>query len=205
MAAINLTQKQKEAVRHKIIRNILEKINSGKSITAREQRIYEESTADNSSAGRPDWVRSYSDLSRLFGPHRASFPRFRKQFPSDCPKPRANGDHSVAAWRAFFAVHPELTGKSDQALAGPAAHELKESILREELRKIHFENDVAENLYLLKSHVDAWLVDICEKIKAVLTNKLRNELPPKIEGLRAAEIAAKMDPVIAEIVSLLRK
>jgi hypothetical protein len=50
----------------------------------------------------------------------------------------------------------------------------------------------------------AWMVATAEKIKAILVGKLKNELPPKLEGLRAPEIGAKMDPVIAEIVELFR-
>ena len=54
------------------------------------------------------------------------------------------------------------------------------------------------------AEVETWMLNTAEAIKTILRHKLRNELPPKIEGMRAAEIAAKMDPLIAEIVGLLR-
>ena len=108
---------------------------------------------------------------------------------------------TLPAWKAFFGAHPEVLERGGSI---QASEELKEEILREELRKIKDCNDRADGLYLLKSEIDAWLTDICEKIKAILSNKLKNELPPKLEGLRAPEISAKMEPIIFQIIELLR-
>lgn len=58
--------------------------------------------------------------------------------------------------------------------------------------------------YYVAADVDAFLSETGAAIKNLLRKKLRNEMPPKLEGLRAAEIAAKMDPLIAEIVKLFR-
>ncbi|MHB8521013.1 MAG: hypothetical protein ACYDH9_09660 [Limisphaerales bacterium] len=59
-------------------------------------------------------------------------------------------------------------------------------------------------LWIPKSEVQAWLVSARAKVKAVLVQKLRNELPPRLEGLRASDIADRMDNFIEEIVDCLR-
>lgn len=78
------------------------------------------------------------------------------------------------------------------------------AILRRKLEDMEFESQKQRGLYNLKSDEDAWKRATAEKIKAILRTKLKNELPPKLEGLKAAEISAKMDPLIAEIVELFR-
>jgi len=46
-------------------------------------------------------------LAKILGCHHHSLPRWKKDFP-DAPRPRHNGEHSVTAWRKFFAAHPEI-------------------------------------------------------------------------------------------------
>lgn len=148
-----------------------------------------------------EWVRSYEALGRVLGVHRASFPRFRRDH-ADAPAPKSNGDHSIPAWLAFFKAHPEIKRSSRGAPETQSGLEIAK--LREQCRRLAFENDVAESRYLLQTDVEQWLVKIIEAQKYLLSNKLKNELPPKLEGLRAPEIAAKMEPMIHEICSLLR-
>lgn len=189
----------------KHLTNIVRKAAAGKTLSQREQqdiaRFAAPGSAPSPATSHTEWVSSYERLGLAVGLHRASFPRIRRDKP-DAPKPRANGDHSVNAWREFLTAHPEIQCRSEAS--APAKSELELEKLKQQCRRIKFENDVSEDLYLLKSDVDGWLVETIETIKAKLPAKLLNELPPKLEGLRAAEIAAKLEPIIAEICDLLR-
>lgn len=208
-----LQPEEARAVLQKHLTNIVRKAAAGKTLSQREHELiagFAETASPGSATAaatnaaphpHPEWVSSYEQLGKIVGLHRASFPRIRKDKP-DAPKPRANGDHSVSAWRAFLAAHPEIECRSEAA--APAKSELEIDKLTEQCRRLKFENDREAGLYLLKSDVDGWLVETIETIKAKLSAKLLNELPPKIEGLRAAEIAAKLEPIIAEICDLLR-
>ena len=196
------------AVLQKHLTNIVRKAAAGKTLSEREQREISRFAETGSEPGtapttpaQTEWVSSYEQLGRILGLHRASFPRIRRDKP-DAPKPRANGDHNVNAWREFLAAHPEIQCRSEAS--GPAKSDLEIEKLKEQCRRLKFENDREAGLYLLKSEVNDWLIETIETIKAKLPAKLLNELPPKLEGLRAAEIAAKLEPIIAEICALLR-
>jgi hypothetical protein len=177
---------------------ILAKQKAGKLLSKREQL-----ELDNfGTAGAPDrgcssrsspneeWVSSDAKLSALFGPHRASFPRFRREH-QDAPRPRANGDHSVSAWRAFFAAHPELLGKCDQAKT-LSRLETRDAIEAEDLRKKKFDNDRKEGLYLPRASTSATLGDLAQLQKSTLRSALEDELPPIIQNQPAAAIRSHM-------------
>jgi hypothetical protein len=201
-----LKPEEARAVLQKHLTNIVRKAAAGKTLSQREQAeiarfAQAESPAPNRPTNASEWVSSYAQLGKIVGLHRASFPRIRRDNP-DAPKPRDNGDHSVSAWRAWLEAHTEIQCRSEAS--APSKSKLEEEKLRQQCRRLKFENDRAAGLYLLKSDVDGWLMETVEKLKAKLSAKLLNELPPKLEGLRAAEIAAKIEPIIAEIVQLLR-
>ena len=80
----------------------------------------------------------------------------------------------------------------------------KTLIEAEKARGAKWKNDLNDGLYIRRAEVDAWQIETIEKIKALLPAKLLNELPPKLEGLRAAEIAARLEPLIPELCALLR-
>lgn len=154
-------------------------------------------------AERPRWVSSYEQLGVIFGMHRASFPRLTKRLKAvgiEAPEPRANGDHDVEAWDRFFAENPEI---KRQAAEG-TKNALAEAIDEEKLRKLKFDNDQRDGLYILKAEVEAWLRNKVQLVRDRLVAKLKQELPGKLEGLRASEIAAKMDQEISDLVALLR-
>lgn len=192
MPASKLTTEQIEAVRAANFANIVRKVTAGKVLTAREQRIFDESTGANDSPGQ--WVSSDHKLSQIFGPHRASFPRFRRQHP-DAPKPRPNGDHNVNAWRTFFAAHPDLLGKAEQKKA-ISSGEVREAIEAEKLRERKFKNDQREGKYLPKEATLAALRDLAELLKANLRTALEDELPPLLQNQPAPIIRTHMKELV---------
>src|SRR5256885_11170964 len=64
--------------------------------------------------------------------------------------------------------------------------------------------DEADGKFLDKVKVESWVAGAAQKIKAVLMQKLTGELPPKLEGLRAVEIAQVMDGVLPEVLAAFR-
>ena len=54
------------------------------------------------------------------------------------------------------------------------------------------------------SEVDEFVTTTRFEVQKILRKRLKNELPPKIEGLRAPEIAAKMDAIIEELMRAVR-
>lgn len=189
------------------IAKLLEKRKSGRLLTKREQRELDnfasrepsaESRAPGSAAAaldpRPstldssstldEFVSSYEDLGRIFGPHRASFPRFRREFP-DCPEPRADGRHPVADWRAFFERHPELLRRAsspEAALAGDKLA-LETERLREQVRDLKIGNDIRAGAYAPRAQLAQELVTLATEQKTMLRQKLENEYPALLPGL----------------------
>src|SRR4051794_33358285 len=81
------------------VTNVVKKAATGKTLTPKERGLMEsflEGTPGLLPAGTapPDFVRNYSELGKIFGLHRASFPRIMRNNP-DAPRPEANGRHSV--------------------------------------------------------------------------------------------------------------
>lgn len=77
-------------------------------------------------------------------------------------------------------------------------------ILIEKLDQLRWEKERERGEWIRFAEVKEWQVTKAEGIKSLLRSRLKNELPPKLEGLSSPEIAAKMEGVIAEIVGLLR-
>lgn len=129
---------------------------------------------------RPEWVASYEELGRWLGFHRASFPRLRRAH-ADCPAPRANGDHSLAAWTAWLDSHPAVRARSEEPEPTRAALELER--IREQARKLRIANDITEGRYVLRGDIARALSGLATGQRALLRQKLENEFPALLSGL----------------------
>lgn len=78
-------------------------------------------------------------------------------------------------------------------------------LLVEKIKALRFDSEKEQGLWMLKSEHETWQVRKAEQLKANLTDVFKRQLPPKLEGLRAAEIVAKMDEAIVQFVDLFRK
>ena len=184
------------SILEKDVTNIVKKAASGKPLSARERHLISQFVSESGPtvSAETEFVSSDSKLSKIFGPHRASFPRFRKHYP-DAPKPRANGDHSVEAWRKFFADHPEALGKTEQTKA-LSNLEVKEAIEQEKLRERKFKNDQREGKYLPKAATLQAIRDLAELLKTKLRSALEDELPPLIQNQPAPIIRTHMKELV---------
>jgi len=77
--------------------------------------------------------------------------------------------------------------------------------LRLQIKRLMREDEIESGKLIEAAKVDEWMRETAEHIKHILRNHLRNQLPPKLEGLRASEIAAAMEPTIAAIIDAMRE
>jgi hypothetical protein len=191
-----LTVDQAQAVLRRNVANLVKKSSNGKALTPRELRVIAEFAGEKATVISHDveWVSSDAKLGEVLGHHRASFPRWRREF-SDAPRPRDNGEHNVGQWRKFFQGHPEI--KSDAGPVEKAALEIEK--LRQQCRRIKFDNDVADKKFLPLDRAVADVADLAESLKASLRTKLEDDLPPLLAGLPAPAIRVQMKKVNDEL------
>jgi hypothetical protein len=174
------------------------------------------------SGPEPEFVGSYEELGAMFGPHRASFPRFRRDYP-DAPRAASNGKHSVAAWRKFFSEHPQLVEKSQRAAAsgpdgpgglsgapvGAVSPFARRALIEEEQhRKLKIANDQRAGLLVVKAGVAGDLRTLAETQKGILRQKLEIEYPALIGGLspeQRAELRKKGKELVDDLAKRMQR
>ena len=78
-------------------------------------------------------------------------------------------------------------------------------LLVERINALRMDSEKERGMWMLKSDFDAWQVGKAEQLKANLSDVFKRQMPPRLEGLRAPEIAAKMEEAIVQFVELFRK
>ena len=76
--------------------------------------------------------------------------------------------------------------------------ELKADLLKEQIAKLKFQNQVEQRQFIAKEEIARELTRIVHQFKSVLYGALENELPPILEGMKAADIQVKMREALAE-------
>lgn len=115
---MKFTPEDLEKLQTKQLANIIRKLNAGKTLTAREERLLAEARAadpgqcldvQTSRAGAGNFARSWDELAKNLGVSRRSLQDWRDapRFPhlKDWPRPRADGRHDVTAWLNFMVLH----------------------------------------------------------------------------------------------------
>lgn len=118
-----------------------------------------------------------------------------------CPHIDDHGRVTIAPFREWMKEHWKQTPVEGELVTKKQAEIMR---LLKQCRDMDFNFDVKAGRYLLKADVESWLVNKIEFIKSVLNQKLCNELPPHLEGLRAPEISLKMKTAMTPIVEALR-
>lgn len=95
---------------------------------------------------------------------------------------------------------PEYDGKHL-----PPKEEIQVLILLESLENKRTQNALFRNEYIRRAKVRQDLTTLAYKMRDVLFQTLRNELPPRLEGLRAPEMVKIMDETAAKILKLWRE
>jgi hypothetical protein len=76
--------------------------------------------------------------------------------------------------------------------------DLKADLLKEQIAKLKFQNQVEQRQYIAKEEIASELTRIIHQFKSVLYAALENELPPILEGMKAADIQVKTRGALAE-------
>lgn len=180
---------------------IVHRVKAGKKLTPEERSILGAGTGETSGAGAEPRT-SYDSLQAAAAA--LGIPKETLQFAKEQGAPGFKGSRVYP-----LELIPWLSARTQAQPGQPGQllnkRQLECQVLQKKIEEMVWEQDQKRNLWILKSDVDSWMVETAEQIKAILRNRLKNELPPKLEGLRAPEIAAKMDSLIAEIVDLIRE
>lgn len=76
--------------------------------------------------------------------------------------------------------------------------ELKADLLKEQIAKLKFQNQVEQRQFIAKDEIASELTRAIHQFKSVLYGALENELPPILEGMKAADIQVRMRGPLAE-------
>lgn len=193
-----------EKVRLADLANVVKKVKSGKPLSKYERGLIDaaQPPRPNTAPPAPEepadsarWVSSHEKLGQIFGLHRASFPRIARNHADDpfLPKPRANGDHDVEAWRAFFEDHPEIRRTEENS---PEKTDLEREKLLEQIRGIRHENDVREARYVALSILTEQLTTAASEQKGILRDNLEGALPGKLVGMELDQVRIELKAIV---------
>ena len=76
--------------------------------------------------------------------------------------------------------------------------DLKADLLKEQIAKLKFQNAVEQRQFIDKDEIASELTRAIHQFKSVLYGALENELPPILEGMKAADIQVRMLGALAE-------
>ena len=103
------------------------------------------------------------------------------------------------------ALHAHMENAAAQPITEkPTKDDLECRRLLGQAETIEFHLGKLRDQFYPASEVDEFVTTTRFEVEKILRKRLKNELPPKVEGLRAPEIAAKMDAIIAELMHAIR-
>ena len=110
------------------------------------------------------------------------------------PKSDDSGNYDVAACVTYLSSEGvTLEGREPGTI-----EELKAQLLREQIKKLKFQNQVEQRQFIAKDEIASELTRVIHQFKSVLYGALENELPPILEGMKAADIQVKTRGALAE-------
>jgi hypothetical protein len=119
------------------------------------------------------------------------------------PAKGADG-YDVVAVAAFLEaegidINLPSVGKGPGATAkdGRNLTEFRSDLLREQIAKLKFQNEVERRQYIAKEEIARELTRIVQQFKSVIYGALENELPPILEGMKAADIQMRLREAIS--------
>lgn len=206
---MKLTPEDLEKLKTKQLANIIRKLGEGKTITAREQRLLDESrsTSSGEDSVGPNFALTWDELARVLTQRlgvsvsRKSVqnwrnPRRRPDLAEKWPRDRADGRKDVSAWMRF--VIENGLNRADEVVGGDEIEGEERNtvrdwkIYREELQCIEAERRIArlDNLLLVATDLE---IPIGSMLAAI--NSKLNLYPPRA----ARFMVMKRDVADAEI------
>lgn len=176
-----LTPDKAEKILDADFQNIVKKVAGGKTLTVAERALIE--ARASGSKDSTAYAKNVVELAGILGVSRRTINHWRKIEGS--PKPLANGQHDVSAWREFVRLNGlkggrEAVGANQEALK---ARRLLVDIEERELRLAIKRGD-----YLHKEEVRRAIIEGMARLFAILHKRLEDELPPLSCGKDAVGI-----------------
>lgn len=180
----NISKEDAEKLRKLQLRNIIQKVKDGKTLTAAEKKTLDEA----SDLGTERKLITQTELVKLYGITRKTFAKWRREG-RDVPE-KVNDKEDLDAWRSWFAANPDAGHHNGKPRAD------KES-LQCDLLKIKIEQEKIELAIAQGKVFDAQHVkDLEYQIGLIVREaflKLRNEAPPMCEGKSASQLVTYFD------------
>lgn len=186
-----LTRKDLETVQRLQVKNILQKQASGKTLTAREERILAEAAVTSEPAVEAgNFAKNWDELATRLNISRRGLQKVRSRFADkDLPEPKPDGRHEVAAWSKFFADHnikasaidAEPSGEDDELVTTSEA-EWRKRLLREKVESARLANETARREAIPLSEIQETLPAFLMTIRTDL-NQVVADLAADLEGI----------------------
>jgi len=197
---MQLTPEQVAKVQAKNVENLIRKAAEGKSLSAREMEILNQQ-ADQAQVIPPQRIKTKAALAAALNFSRQRLHTLAKK--EGFPQPGPDG-YDLAAVITFLegaGINVDLPsmGKGPPSEAKPRRNlsELKADLLKEQIAKLKFQNQVEQRQFIGKDEIARELTRIVHQFKSVLYGALENELPPILEGMKAADIQVRMREALA--------
>jgi hypothetical protein len=177
------------------LKRILTKHKSGKSLTAQELKLI-----GGGADSRPTDPRSFDSIGSASAAMKVPVATLRWAKRQGAPGFRGSRVYpeELAPW---------LCAREDKGggLDDRDKHALECRRLRQRIDREAFEFERERGQWIRVEEVETFVGELAQLIRTTLRNKLRNELPPKLEGLRAAEMSAKLESFLPDLIESLRK
>jgi hypothetical protein len=147
------------------------------------------------------FARNKTELAKLVGLSRVSLQRYFEL--PDHPRPRSDSQLPVDAWVAFISANrtqPSYGGNGFGSKYKPSAREVAlTQRASAEAARAQFRLSVEKGQYLPVTDICFQVETAHSAVRRELSKKLLHELPPKLEGLVAAEMKRPLRKLIEEL------
>tara|TARA_R110000824_G_scaffold79639_3_gene200547 strand:- start:562 stop:1200 length:639 start_codon:yes stop_codon:yes gene_type:complete len=198
---MQLTPEQVAKVQAKNVENLIRKAAEGKSLSAREMEILNQQ-ANQMPVVAPRLIKTKAALAVALNFSRQRLHTLAKKEGFPQPGPDGFDLAAVVTFLEGAGIDLDLPslGKGPPSEAKPRRNlsELKADLLKEQIAKLKFQNQVEQRQYIAKDEIARELTRVIHQFKSVLYGALENELPPILEGMKAADIQVKTRGALAE-------
>ncbi len=182
---MQVTSEDHAKLQTKQLANIIRKLNSGKTLTAREEAILAQARSQGEGEGQTTgdapasgYAKTWEQLADACNVDRRTLTNARANFGKQCPKDKADGRKEIARWIAFL----DEKGIRGRGVNNPESDFIDERKLRlqtqqHQLEKAKFELKEAKSQTVPLAHVEAALGHMLAKFRQAL-----DALPGRIAG-----------------------
>lgn len=179
--------------------NLVARVQKGGKLTRAERAMLQ--TLATGSGAAPATAASYVELAAILGASRQTLNAWKKR--KDSPKPSANGQHDVAAWREFMRRNDLKGGEIEQP--GDIESSLKARKLLAEVEERELRLGIKRGEYVAVEEVRQTWTEFVAQATSMLRKKFEQELPPILSGLDATGIQEEARRAMDEVLTILHQ